>query len=278
MTKNVRGFVRKMQEQSLLNSVDGVSHKVHFKSSEKMKEVKKESVQCVVTSPPYWDLKNYNVDGQIGYKESYEEYHSRLEIVWKECYRVLKNDGSFWINVHSKMHNSETYLIPLDIIKSLNKIGFFLKDILIWHKSSGIPSGEKRFGQHFEYILFFVKDKNNFKFRKESLDSIIDYKIENLTSIGDVWNIKKKAGNIGKDVPHPATFPVEMIRRIIKVSTDKTDVVLDPFLGSGTTTLAAIELHRSSVGYELNEKDYKPLIEKVISKKWILEFQPFTSL
>jgi DNA modification methylase len=62
------------------------------------------------------------------------------------------------------------------------------------------------------------------------------------------------------------------------VSTDKTDVVLDPFLGSGTTTLAAIELHRSSVGYELNEKDYKPLIEKVISKKWILEFQPFTSL
>ena len=278
MTKNVRGFVRKMQEQSLLNSVDGVSHKVHFKSSEKMKEVKKESVQCVVTSPPYWDLKNYNVDGQIGYKESYEEYHSRLEIVWNECFRVLKKDGSFWINVHSKKHNSETYLIPLDIIRSLNKIGFFLKDILIWHKSSGIPSGEKRFGQHFEYILFFVKDKNNFKFRKESLDSIIDYKIENLTSIGDVWNIKKKAGNIGKDVPHPAIFPVEMIRRIIKVSTDKTDVVLDPFLGSGTTTLAAIELHRSSIGYELNEKDYKPLIEKVISKKWILEFQPFTSL
>ena len=278
MTKNVREFVRKMQEQSLLNSVDGVSHKVHFKSSEKMKEVKKESVQCVVTSPPYWDLKNYNVDGQIGYKESYEEYHSRLKVVWNECFRVLKKDGSFWINVHSKKHNSETYLIPLDIIRSLNKIGFFLKDILIWHKSSGIPPGEKRFGQHFEYILFFVKDKNNFKFRKESLDSIIDYKIENLTSIGDVWNIKKKAGNIGKDVPHPAIFPVEMIRRIIKVSTDKTDVVLDPFLGSGTTTLAAIELHRSSVGYELNEKDYKPLIEKVISKKWILEFQPFTSL
>jgi len=78
MTKNVRGFVRKMQEQSLLNFIDGISHKVHFKSSEKMKEVKKESVQCVVTSPPYRDLKNYNVDGQIGYKESYEEYHSRL--------------------------------------------------------------------------------------------------------------------------------------------------------------------------------------------------------
>ena len=71
MTKNVRRLVRKMQEQSLLKSIDNVSHKVHFKSSEKMKEVKKESVQCVVTSPPYWDLKNYNVDGQIRYKESY---------------------------------------------------------------------------------------------------------------------------------------------------------------------------------------------------------------
>ena len=90
MTKSVREFVRKMQEQSLLNSIDGIYHKVHFKSSEKMEEVKKESVQCVVTSPPYWDLKNYNVDGQIGYKESYEEYHSRLETVWKECYRILK--------------------------------------------------------------------------------------------------------------------------------------------------------------------------------------------
>ena len=100
MTKSVREFVRKMQEQSLLNSIDGIYHRVHFKSSEKMEEVKKESVQCVVTSPPYWDLKNYNVDGQIGYKESYEEYHSRLETVWKECYRILKKDGSFWINVH----------------------------------------------------------------------------------------------------------------------------------------------------------------------------------
>ena len=256
-----------MQEQLLHSATESMSHKVHFKSSEEMNEVSDESVQCVITSPPYWDLKNYNVDGQIGYKETYEEYHSRLETVWKECYRVLKEDGSIWINVHSKMHKSKTYLIPLDIIKSLNKIGFFLKDILIWHKSIGIPSGEKRFSQHFEYILFFVKDKKNFKFRKESLNSIIDYKIENLTSIGDVWNIQKKAGSIGKDMPHPAIFPVEMIRRIIKVSTDKADVVLDPFLGSGTTTLAAMELQRSSIGYELNEKDYKPLIEKVISKK-----------
>ena len=253
-----------MQEESLLNFIDGISHKVHFKSSEKMKEVKKESVQCVVTSPPYWDLKNYNVDGQIGYKETYKEYHSRLEIVWKECYRILKKDGSIWINVHSKMHNSKTYLIPLDIIKSLNKIGFFLKDILIWHKSSGIPSGARRFGQHYEYILFFVKDKKNFKFRKESLDSIIDYKIDSLTGIGNVWNIHKKAGSVGKGVPHPALYPVEMIRRIIKVSTDKTDIVLDPFLGSGTTTLAAMELFRSSIGYELNEKDYRPLIENRI--------------
>ena len=66
-----------MKEESLLNFIDGISHKVHFNSSEKMKEVKKESVQCVVTSPPYWDLKNYNVDGQIGYKETYEELQNK---------------------------------------------------------------------------------------------------------------------------------------------------------------------------------------------------------
>jgi DNA modification methylase len=264
MIKTAKKYVRRMKEKSSHDFIDEKSYKVYFKSSEKMKEVKKESVQCVVTSPPYWDLKNYNVDGQIGYNETYEEYLSRLETVWKECFRVLKKDGSIWINVHSKMYKSKTYLIPLDIIKSLNKIGFFLKDILIWHKSSGIPSGARRFGQHYEYILFFVKDKKNFKFRKESLDSIIDYKIDNLTEIGNVWNIHKKAGSVGKGVPHPALYPVEMIRRIIKVSTDKTDIVLDPFLGSGTTTLAAMELSRRSIGYELNKKDYKPLIENRI--------------
>lgn len=270
MIKNVRRFVKKMQEQSLLNFVESIFHKIHFKSSENMNEVISESVQCIVTSPPYWDLKNYNVEGQIGYKESYQKYHKRLEKVWNECYRVLKKDGSFWINVSSKMYNYDTYLIPLDIIKSLNNIGFYLKDIIIWHKSSGIPSSDKRLSQHFEYILFFVKDKNNFKFRKESLESIVDYKIETLTSIGNVWNIKKKAGSIGKDVPHPAIYPVEMVRRIIKVSTDKNDIVLDPFLGSGTTTLTAMELYRNSIGYELNKKDYKPLIEQRIKNNILI--------
>ncbi len=267
MTKNAKRSVKNMKENSLFSTMDEISHKIFFKTSEKMSEVKNNSIQCVVTSPPYWDLKNYHVDSQIGYKETYEKYHSRLENVWKECFRILKNDGTIWINVHSKMYNSNTVLIPLDIIKSMTKIGFFLKEILIWHKSSGIPSGSQRLSQHFEYILFFSKQKENFKFRKSNIDSILDYKISNLTTIGNVWNIKKKAGSISKGMPHPAVFPVEMIRRIIKVSTDENDSVLDPFLGSGTTIVAAMELHRNSIGYELNEQDYKPLIEKRIKER-----------
>ena len=267
MIKNVKICVKSMEGNLIINDIDGISHKIFFKTSEKMSDVNNNSIQCVVTSPPYWDLKNYNVDSQIGYKETYEQYHGRLEHVWKECFRILKKDGTVRINVQSKMYNSDTVLIPQDIMKSMTKIGFFLKDILIWHKSSGIPSGSQRLSQHFEYILFFSKQKENFKFRKNNLDAILDYRISNLTTIGNVWNIKKKAGSISKGMPHPAIFPVEMIRRIIKVSTDESDTVLDPFMGSGTTTLAAMELQRNSIGYELNERDYKPLILKRIKER-----------
>ena len=233
-------------------------YKIYFKTSENMGDVKAESVKTIITSPPYWDLKNYLVKGQIGYDESYEEYLKRLEKVWEECYRVLKKEGSVWVNINYRFYKKQMYLIPFDIIKSMKRIGFVYEGSFIWHKPSGIPASKKNFGDHFEYVLFFIKG-NSFKFNEKNLWRD-DYGLLE-KGIGNSWRIVKKAGSVGKDIPHPAIYPDELVRRIILLSSKKGDIILDPFLGSGTSLITSKKLGRGSVGYELNDQEYKNLIK-----------------
>jgi len=235
------------------------NNKVYFKTSEKMSEVESKTIQMVVTSPPYWDLKNYRVENQIGYDEDYEKYLGRLYKVWKECFRVLKDNGVTWININTKSYDKSLVLIPFDFIKQMKSIGFYFKDILIWHKSSGIPS-QKNLNDHFEYFLLFTKNKINFK-NYNIFNNYFDYKLDKIVNYVPIWNINKKFGSVGKKfMIHPAIFPVEFIERLINIFTDKEDVILDPFLGSGTTLIAAIKNSRNCIGYELNKDDYKQLI------------------
>jgi DNA modification methylase len=245
-------------------------YKIYFKTSESMDDVKDKSIKTIVTSPPYWDLKNYLVKGQIGYEESYEDYLKRLEAVWKECHRILKDDGSIWININSRTYKKKIYLIPHDIIKSMSKIGFDFKYSFIWHKPSGIPSSPKNLSDHFEYVLFFVKDKNKFEFNNKELWSD-DYGLLEKGKIGTAWRIVKKAGSVGKDIPHPAIYPDELVERIVRLTSKENDFILDPFLGSGTTLIASRKLNRSCIGYELNNKEYKELIKRRIGDKKLFD-------
>ena len=224
--------------------------KVIFKSSEKMKDLKDCSIDLMVTSPPYWDLKNYFKIGQIG-QESYSEYLDRMDKVWKETYRVLDPRGSMWININTRVKNKKPILIPQDIIKQCCKIGFKLKNIIIWHKSSGIPTGKNNLVDHYEYFLWFVKSKDHY-FDQKYLSEINDYKNDNLIG-GLTWNINRKAGSVGKDFIHPAIYPTELIERIIKICSLENSLILDPFLGSGTSIIAAKKTKRECVGYEFNE-------------------------
>jgi len=229
--------------------------KIFFKSCENMDRVKSQSVDMVVTSPPYWDLKDYESDDQIGYKENYDEYMLRIENVWKESVRCLKKDGVFIININSKSDQGSLKLIPDDFIIQLKKYHYELRDILYWHKSSAIPQ-VNNFGDHFEYFLIFTKE-TSIKINKKNF---FDYKMPNINQT-NLWNVKKKFGSVGKKyMIHPAVYPVEFIERLILIFTEEKDLVLDPFLGSGTTLIASILQKRLCYGFELNNSEYKKLI------------------
>ena len=229
--------------------------KVLWGTSENMSKVPKKSVDCIVTSPPYWDLKDYFKEGQIG-QESYDQYLNRLNNVWKECYNVLKDNGTFWLNINIRVKQNRVILIPYDFIHQCKEIGFHYKGILIWHKSSGIPTHDKNIVDRHEYVLVFSKGKQITL--NEAIRNIADYK-DNRMNGGLFWNINRKAGSVGKHYIHPAIYPNELVERILLSCTKEGDVVLDPFLGSGTTMIASITTNRNSYGFEFNE-GFKELI------------------
>lgn len=223
---------------------------VFFGTSENMDNLANKSVDLIVTSPPYWDLKNYYKENQIG-QESYSEYSSRIKLVWSQCYKKLSDKGSLWININIRVRKGIPILLPKLFVDQCKDIGFKYKGILIWHKSSGIPTNNKNLVDHHEYVLIFTKGNqskikfDNFKFYEDYKNSKINKKF--------LWNINRKAGSVGKNTIHPAIFPTELINRIIEISTVQGDYVLDPFLGSGTSLIAALNKKRNFIGYEFNE-------------------------
>lgn len=230
---------------------------VVFDSAEKMTVIKNGTVDLMITSPPYWNLKDYFKDGQIG-QESYQQYLDRLKAVWMETYRALNDRGSMWININTRVKNKKPILIPQDIIKQCREIGFKLNEIIVWHKSSGIPTHNNNIVDRFEYFLWFVKS-DDFTINHNYLANLNDYKNQNLKG-GLLWNINRKAGSVGKDFIHPAIYPVKLIERIIELCSCEGQLILDPFLGSGTSLIAAENTHRSFIGYEYNE-EFESLIK-----------------
>ena len=231
-------------------------------TSEDMSSIKDGSVNVVVTSPPYWDLKDYFKKGQIG-QESYKQYLDRLYCVWSECYKKLSPDGSLWLNINIRVKSGKVILIPRDFIQQCKKIGYHYKGVLIWHKSSGIPTHERNIVDHHEYVLVFSKSPK-LQINKKILE-YPDYKNQKINK-GLFWNINRKAGSVGKHFIHPAIYPNGLVTRIVEITTKKGDLVLDPFLGSGTTLISSILAGRNCIGYEYNE-GFKELILNRISNE-----------
>lgn len=236
---------------------DSIFNKVFFKSSENMCNIEDESIKLVVTSPPYWNLKDYFKKGQIG-QESYNTYLIRMKTVWSECYKKLSSEGSLWININIRVRDGRVIMIPYDFVKICQEIGYFYKGIVIWHKSSGIPTGNKNIVDRHEYVLIFSKSEG-FAVDKNTFSSFSDYKNDTMNGRA-FWNINRKAGSVGKKYIHPAIFPNDLVNRIIKISTSQGDIVVDPFLGSGTSLIAASINNRSFIGYEYYE-GFKELMQ-----------------
>lgn len=231
--------------------------KVIWGTAENMDCIASDSVKTVVTSPPYWNLKDYFKKGQIG-QEDYPGYLRRMARVWSECYRILRSDGTMWININIRRVDGKPCLMPLDFIRQCTDLGFRLKGILIWHKSSGIPTNSRNIVDRHEYVLTFAKSPAG-SIDIDTLRKYADYRNPDING-GFFWNINRKAGSVGKKYIHPAIFPTTLVDRVVQLSSAPGDLVVDPFLGSGTSLISAANLGRDFIGYEYNE-GFRPLME-----------------
>lgn len=243
--------------------------------SRSMSDIEGNSIDLVITSPPYWQIKDYNSEAQIGFGQTLHEYLKDLYRVWDECFRVVKPGRRLCVNIGDQFARSIIYgrykIIPLhsECISQCEKIGFDYMGSIIWQKKTSMnttggatimgsfpypPNGMVEID--YEHILIFKKPGESVK-----QDPDIKKKSE-ITK--DEWK-EYFSGHWyfggAKQIEHQAMFPEELPKRLIKMFSFYGETVLDPFAGSGTTAKAALELSRNSVGYEINE-DFLPVIKK----------------
>ncbi len=248
-------------------------HKIINGDSRKMSELNGNSVHLVITSPPYWQLKDYGTENQIGFHDSYENYINNLNIVWKECYRTLHNGCRLCVNIGDQFARAVYYgrykVIPIreEIIKFCENIGFDYMGAIIWQKvttsnttGGGIQMGSYPYPRNgilkldYEFILIFKKLGDAPKPTREQKELSIMSAEEWNTFFTGHWNFSGARQN-----GHIAMFPEELPRRLIKMFSFFGETILDPFLGSGTTSLASKNLDRNSVGFEVNP-EFIPII------------------
>ncbi len=259
-------------------------HKIIIGDSRNMEEIADESIHLIVTSPPYWQLKDYGNENQIGYNDTYEEYINNLNLVWSECHRVLHKGCRLCINIGDEFARSVYYgrykVIPIrtEIIKFCENYGFDYMGSIIWQKvtTCNTTGGATIMGSYpyprngiikldYEFILIFKKYGNAPNVSKEIKElSKLTNEEWNQYFVGH-WNFSGE-----KQDKHLAMFPEELPKRLIKMFSFVGETILDPFLGSGTTSLAAKKLNRNSIGYEINEDFLQIIKEKLdIDKKEI---------
>lgn len=254
-----------------------IYRKIIFGDAGNMSKVADSSVHLIVTSPPYWNLKDYGHKKQIGFGDSYKEYIAKLNAVWQECFRVLKPGCKLCINVgdiclrSTKTIGHRKIPIQADVIRGCCSLSFGYVGAIIWHKYTNCRSsgGACIMGSYplprngvvkldYEYILLFSKpgkspvvSNDQKEASKLTLPEWKDY-------FQSSWRFPG-----ARQSEHMAMFPEEIPKRLIKMFSFVGETILDPFLGSGTTMRAALSLKRKSIGYEINKR-FLPIINRKI--------------
>lgn len=263
------------------------------------------SVHMAITSPPYWSLRDYNIAGQLGLERSYDDYIHKLCDVFDEVRRVLRPDGTCWVNIGdsfsgssggppskrpAKMERFGCRLpatprsdipqkslcgIPFRFAIEMLHRGWILRNTIIWHKPNVIPESVRdRFTIDFEYLFLFVKSPR-YHFQQQFEPATDRGSIRQGVYVRNkrcVWAIPTKAfaGN------HFATYPEALIETPILAGCPEGGVVLDPFLGSGTTAIVAERLGRRWVGIELNP-EYVQLARERLRERRATITSPFAT-
>lgn len=236
--------------------------------------------QCCVTSPPYWSLRNYHIDGQIGLEPSVDNYINSLVEVFEEVRRVLRDDGTLWLNIgDSYTSGGRTWrapdkknpiramdvrpptpdgLKPKDLIGvpwrlafALQAAGWYLRADVVWNKPNCQPESVKDRPTRCHEYVFLLSKSERYVYHDKTVRG------PNGRNLRTVWDVKTR--------PYPqahfATFPPDLVEPCIRLGSAEGDLVLDPFIGSGTTGFVALDLGRRFVGIELNP-DYIQIAEK----------------
>jgi site-specific DNA-methyltransferase (cytosine-N4-specific) len=252
---------------------------------EQLKNLPDELVQCCITSPPYWRLRDYGIDGQLGTEDSPEEYVQALTEIFCEVKRVLRSDGTLWLNLgdawwgsgkagknpayqarhrefgkpskniarfglpttgkHPEIKNKDLIGLPWMVAFAFRKQGWYLRQDIIWHKSNGMPESVRdRCTRSHEYI--FLLSKSSKYYFDQSAIKILNVS-GGLANRKSVWSIPAASFK-----GHSASFPTLIPELCIKAGSAEGDIVLDPFMGSGTTAITATRLGRQYIGIEIN--------------------------
>jgi site-specific DNA-methyltransferase (adenine-specific) len=267
-------------------------HRIIFGDSRQMPEIADRSVHLVVTSPPYWCIKDYEHRGQIGYNQPYEAYLDDLTKVLAECHRVLCPGCRAVINIGDQYLRATDHgryrvqPIPADIITIGRKVGFDFMGNIIWEKISTTRTtgGGQWMGSIYyprdghityehEYIILLRKKGQWPKPSKQQREKSKLTPQQRSEWFRGVWKIAPE-----RQEKHAAMFPVEVPRRLIKMYSFYGETVLDPFLGSGTTSFAAALEGRNSIGYEINQESRSLIEERMRMHEPSLLEQPAVSI
>ena len=252
-----------------------------------------DSVDCILTSPPYWGLRKYGSQAEIGREDTPEEYILRLGNIFNKCDRILKKKGTMWINMGDVYRDKNLLQLPFRLAAYLQDHGWILRNDVIWNKPNPMPIAVKdRMTNAYEHIFFFVKSQFYFydqdairvPVKRDTPRAEYDYqrmlkgrvefnkgkrpndgKQMSRSFVGgdpikeanrrDVWTVT--TGSPKKKV-HFATFPPDLIRPCIKAGCPKDGLILDMFAGTGTTLKVAMEEQRHCIACELHEEYLNP--------------------
>jgi len=281
--KRYKTIKKKNEDKILQIEGNGTTQKVFFASSQKMKDLDDNSVHLAVTSPPYFDAKMYSNGtlNDLGNIHDMDKWFKEIGKVWREVFRVLQPGRKFFLNIMNLPISYDKSFRTLNLVgKSVDlceSIGFVFKRDIIWHKTNGVrahfgtypyPGGILLNNMH-ESILEFQKPDvqkfNKYAHLTEEIKekSKIDKDFWLSLKNSDVWLMKPEKSGDGRE--HVAPFPYELPYRLIKAYTYIGETVLDPFCGSGTSLLAAKNLGRNAVGYEINTNFAKSIKNKLQS-------------
>jgi DNA modification methylase len=259
-------------------SIEVVLDRYHIWDSRNIAELlpQKEFIDVTVTSPPYWNLKDYGSTAQIGFGQTYDRYLDDLEQVFRAVYSATKETGSLWIISDTLKQDGELKTLPFDLAQRLKRVGWILQDIVIWNKDRTLPwSHQGKLRNIFEYIAFYSRTRD-FSYhlnRVRELDQLREWWVrypERYSPYGKaparVWTIPiPRQGSWGSNwVRHFNPLPPQLVERILLLATNKGGTVLDPFAGSGAVLALAHAMGRKFIGLDLNENYQNMFWERVL--------------